>query len=372
MNKQGRLLLSISLAVVFIAIGYLLKPQVIAEDLLQRLNSPENDLPQKPDDVADQDWRLFKAMHKKLKAASVPIVFYGRVVDQDDNPIERAAVIANVTYYGGFSLAMLRNMDPNYKRKKLRLVTDALGRFKIDGVKGQSLDLKINKEGYVTSQDRNHYDYDPQETNLLHHPNSEKPVIFRLWKKGAAAELLEGEARLFIEADDPNRVYTVSLLDGERYPGVSDQGDVIVDGFSEGRGRDPETRRFLRSEYDWSVKLTIQGGGLHEANGHTLLLAPESGYQETIEFSMSEHDPKWRSFFDAKGYYFKDRSGNYGSFLLDVDARFDGKVIVRFKNVRKNPTGSRNLQSSSDGDTGLSPEVVEWIKAHGEEVDLDP
>jgi hypothetical protein len=124
MNKKERWLLVVLLAVwTCIAIYFL---------------PLSGDAPQKPNDVSEKSWNFLTTMHGLLTAGTVPIEFYGQVLDQDDNPVSGAAVRAEVPSYGGFSVTRLLEMDL-YDAKEVELTTDAEGRFTVDGVKGMGM-----------------------------------------------------------------------------------------------------------------------------------------------------------------------------------------------------------------------------------------
>lgn len=319
-----------------------------------------DEIDEKPSDVSEQAWGLISSAHEKLKGKTVPILFYGKVVDQDNEPVAGASVKVKVIYYGGFSLTKLLSMEGNYKERELKLITDAEGRFKVDGVEGESLRIWVSKEDYSGPERESLYDYDPAEKNLLHRPDPANPELFTLWKSGAGVDLLTSEVRLFIKNDDPQRVYTVNLLEKQIYPGVSDQGDMVVEAYNEGRGWDETKKRPIRKRYDWSISLKLLGGGMFQMDDQYPYRAPAAGYQEALIFQASKSDPSWKSAFNGMSYYFVDKQGRYGSLRLDVDAGAEG-VIVRFEEVAVNPTGSRNLQPKDKG-SSLAPRVLERMK----------
>ena len=364
MNKQGRWLLIIPLAVLALATIYFLAILDEQASPSRQAQAVVDEPGQRPGNVSEQEWGLISGAHEKLKTGTVPIVFYGQVIDQDSQPVLDAAIKVKVIYYGGFSLAKLLNMEGNYKERELKLITDAEGRFKVDGVEGESLRVWVSKEGYSGPERESLYDYNPAEKNLLHQPDPANPELFTLWKSGAGVDLLTSEVRLFIKNDDPQRIYTVNLLEKQIYPGVSDQGDVVITAQNEGRGLDEVAKLYIRDRYDWSVEVTMPGGGMVQTDNQYPYRAPAAGYQETIIFHASKNDPSWKSAFNGMGYYFVDKQGRYGSLRLDIDAGAED-VIVRFQEVSMNPTGSRNLQPKDKGSV-LAPRVLERMRKEAE------
>lgn len=305
-----------------------------------------------------KSWNFLTTMHGLLTAGTVPIEFYGQVLDQDDSPVAGASVKAEVAYYAGFSLTRLRELDL-YDAKEVELTTDAEGRFKLDDLKGRSVRFWVSKEGYIGADGPVGYFYDPSEGSAVHHPDPARPEVFPLWKKGAGVELLSFDVRLFIENTDPNRIYTVSLLEDRIMPGVSGEGDMVVEAYNEGGGLNELTGRRLRKEYDWEVKLLLPGdGGILKTDDPYPYRAPEAGYQAQLVFRSNKADKDWTS-IKRGNYYFRDSQGRYGRLHLEVKARAY-EIIVRFEEVAVNPDGSRNLQPMDDEDEA-SPEELEVL-----------
>lgn len=352
-NKYRRWLSLIALAMFVLVVAYGV------------IGSTKNGSTQAPDGLDEHKQHFINALDENFKRADAQILFYGKVVDQDGNPVSGAEINATVTYYAGLSTAKMFVVEGNDGERQLTINTDSEGRFLISGGKGRSLVITVAKEGYVSPEYDSRYIYDPEERNR-HQPDPQKPVAFTLWKKTAGESLIESSASIRIEADDVNRVYTLNLISNESFPSVSDQGDMVVEAYNEGRGLDKETGRYVRQKYDWSVKLTLPGGGLIETNDPYLYRAPLDGYEDTIAFYFDKKDPSWTIWVQDLNCYFRDKNGRFGSMRLSIRANANGNVTLRFKEIRVNPTGSRNLQPRNVKGGGLSPEVKEWLRTHKE------
>ena len=141
------------------------------------------------DRPSDPDVEKVQRIKEDLRKSDKACVFYGRVLDQSGNAIIGAQVEAHVTC---FSLTSKFFTDV----KDIHTETDAAGNFQIT-VRGRSIYVvKISKNGYEYLFSQNptcSYEYGVEEGENPFVPNPQKPVIFRLRKRGAETFLITGE-----------------------------------------------------------------------------------------------------------------------------------------------------------------------------------
>ena len=127
-------------------------------------------------------------MTKKMDAR---INFYGKVLDDHDQPVQGAEVMLQISRFSPNPAAVWTAVVG------LSLKTDKDGNFMVHGERGSSLFVaKIKKEHYDTSpfghtKTERGFHYD-QELHVPYVPDSQNPVVYHLRKKGLEAFLLKG------------------------------------------------------------------------------------------------------------------------------------------------------------------------------------
>lgn len=248
------------------------------------------------------------------------IAFYGKVVDENGNPVSDAKI-----HFGTTDLSPSGNSS--YQR-----TSAANGLFSISGIRGKLLTVKATKEGYSSSKrDNDSFYYAGQNVNFA--PDSNSPVIFHLRKKGLAEPLTHvefpGFAKYF-QLKGNSEPIEFDLINGKPVP--LGQGHIRFVFAAGERGR--TIKRF-----DWKLTLSVPNGGLKATDDEFPYLAPEDGYEESHEIDMPQSSGNWRSEIQTQ-YFLKLSNGAYGriSFRLLAD-----NGVFRL-NSFINPTGSRNLE----------------------------
>ena len=159
----------------------------------------------------------------------MPISFYGKVVDQDDQPVEGAKVVLQWT-------------DMSAKGTSERTIfTDSAGRFQLTGVSGKRLGVtQVFKDGYYRANKgmQTSFEYAAFFEPDYHQPDANNPVVFRLRKAGEVpSELMVRESLIGLPAN--GAAQTIDLRTGNKVAA----GDVRL---SVTRGEPNEDRR-----YDW-------------------------------------------------------------------------------------------------------------------------
>ena len=253
-----------------------------------------------------------------------PIVFYGKVVDQNMQPVASANISFNYNQFrpeGSFSASA---------------TSDNNGIFSLSGVSGVTLSVKVSKDGYdpVTSSNQYQFVYLAPPGSEPFHPDAMNPVIFYLRKMGNGVNLITSQRGMspdfVISPPIDGRLIKVDLL--KRKTGGSGQLEI-----QNWLDIDPNSGRTK----SWRLKLFIPDGGFIETQDEFPFLAPEKGYQSELDFPMPDANGNIRFGVSHKLYYVA--FGNprcYGR--LEVSASDQtGEVMLQYA---INPDGSRNLE----------------------------
>lgn len=257
---------------------------------------------------------------KMLALWQTPIDFYGRVIDQDSNPIT------------GASIRFVWSETPTQEDgETASAMSDENGLFSLEGKHGPSLEVSVSKEGYDSSRkDQTGFSYG---LGGGFSSSGVNPVLFHLRKK------LKGES--LITMDYPGFAHIVQL----HHDGTPIELDLLK-GAEVPAGGGQLKLEFWRdlsninaNVFDWKLQLSAPGGGLAQTDEEFDYQAPSSGYQPSIVIDMPATNQDWKSELRSK-YYIQLANGNYGRidfYLLPYNGVFTVKSAI-------NPTGSQNLE----------------------------
>jgi hypothetical protein len=276
-------------------------------------------------DASKQDEKRIGAIEAMRRAYNAPIVFYGKVVDEEGNPLAEAKV--------GYSVAD----NPLKDGSKYEGMSDASGSFSLSGVKGASMTVAVTKEGYyfIRGKSSGSFGYgvpnsSPDRRDI---PTKETPAIFVLRKMGETVPLLAKGARVKMPKD--GSPMAVDLETGRATSG--NQGDLVLECWTQNEGMDPN----LAQPYDWRFRLTVPGGGVVERMDQFAFKAPTEGYREVVEFAMPKDAERWKQDFEAE-YFVKLGDGRYARMQFRITS---GGAHFATVSSYLNPTpGSRNLE----------------------------
>lgn len=251
---------------------------------------------------------------------NVAINFYGKVVDENDRPVE------------GVTINCIWTDSSQKGTSHATLKTDKNGSFALVEKTGKALQVRIEKEGYYNLRENPiSFEYADFYEEDYHIPDPKKPVIFHLRKKGEGASLLYHYSEVSVPWN--NSFINFDFLKGKAMP--SDH--LQISGIK-------STQRDERGHFDWKVTLTIPDGGFIEHNDEFPFNAPESGYQSSLVFDKKTSQPDW-SYTVEKYYYFVfDQPKRYGRMRLYVK----GNSNVLFIDYFVNPNNSRNLEADAN------------------------
>ena len=251
----------------------------------------------------------------------MPINFYGRVLDENEQPVPGATIVAQWS-----------DLSANGATNKTCL-TDDQGFFSITGKTGRGITIRVSKDGYYTPKRQQiSFDYAGFWEANYYEPNPNNPVIFHIRKKNHGEPVSTGEIRPTLP---PNGTpVRFDLLNGGR---VSADGQLEISAVT-------NTEKYPPRIFNWRAAISVPSGGLIEHNAEFPFEAPEGGYQPSIEFDMSTNAPDWKRLVE-KSYFIEFGSPpRFGRIQIQLNGASQ-KASVRFW---VNPSGSRNLEASSN------------------------
>lgn len=258
------------------------------------------------------------------KVLSYPIEFYGRVVDQSNNPVQSAFV-----EYSAFSRFFKDS-------KKQTLVTDSNGAFAITGIQGGSLFVSVSKEGYYqTDQSQGSFGY-AVPSNLPAADNPKEPAILVLHKRGEAEPLIFTKGRKYKVPIDGTE-YHINLDPGQ--PVDASGGDLCVQFWIDGtfeNGHVPMEQK----PFSWRCQISVPRGGLVRREDRFEFMAPLSGYVSSVEHSVSKTDARWKESINDEDYFVKMPNNSYAR--IKISFRSSWEYNISLLECYINPTGSRN------------------------------
>jgi hypothetical protein len=250
-----------------------------------------------------------------------PITFYGKILDEKNNPVGGAKV--DITAADHFM-----DQGSGYKR-----TSDEDGLFSISGIHGMGLVVIVSKEGYYASPSSNgNFGYASGSGELPPHTDPSDPAIFVLRKMGETEPLI-------VQHIDTNTSKTGAPMPVDFHTGKTrgtSNPDIQVQSWVE------DQKIHQNQPYHWRCQITVPGGGLQlRTGGEFDFTAPENGYQSSDEIDIVASDPRWRS-SQSREYFLKLANGEYArmSFLVGVGYN-TGFTITSYLNPAP---GHRNLE----------------------------
>ncbi len=281
-------------------------------------------------DIPINPWKQF------FGAFKTPIDLYGKVIDQHGEPVVGAKVL----------LTPVDTAFEDQSNSKVTVITDNNGLFFITDKKGSAIGARASKDGYMSytgfpgqPMSGTTVDYAFGAEGGKRHRNPSTPLILTLHKVGAIDPLFYVKQRRWrLELDGTPRKIALDSGDGKGAHSIefrlkSDWTTV------------PNTNESYDMIYDWNFEAKIAGGGFVPVDSDYKFEAPETGYQESIQFGSTASVPKeeWQRSVQRR-YFVKFLDGSYGRIFLYVDAGTDAEYgplkMTSWLNLKP---GSRNL-----------------------------
>ena len=265
--------------------------------------------------LADQDKQNIS---KIIHVFSAPISFWGKVIDQDKQPVEGANIhYEAIDHYFGPSSAYQGSSDEN-------------GLFSINGIGGAGLYVRVSKDGYYELGVKSMRGFHTGSNDM---PSPDNPAIFELRKRGPTEFLIvKGIGHKIARDGTPIQI---NLTTGEIYNVTN--GDIQVQAWT----NDASVTINSGQHYDWRCKITVPGGGLQPRTGQFSFEAPTDGYQPSDEIDMPANSDQWRQ-QAQRSYFLQLANGDYARIDFQMVAGGDHFFTI---NSYLNPTqGHRNLE----------------------------
>jgi hypothetical protein len=246
------------------------------------------------------------------------IDFYGKVLDQQGDPVERAKIkIAAADGYW-------ENGSDFFE------ISDTNGLFSIKGIKGAGIYVSVEKSGYHrTEKSKGRFGYG-MKSGENPHDKHDHPAIFLLQKKGAIEPLFCATHKDRAEYFQRGQKIALDLKNGQRRSGNASIEITSINNRLEGQDRD----------YTWRFIVTVPGGEIIERNDPLQFLAPENGYQSQAMIGYDAKAEDWRS-RQEKDFFVRFANGTYGRVKLDAWSKTKNGF---FFESYVNPSGSKYLE----------------------------
>jgi len=264
---------------------------------------------------------------------------YFQFIDQFNEVVPDVKVFTEMSFTTGY----FYSVGPTVGR--FEFTADSQGRAKIEfpgkgGVWGISIHGAY-KEGYQFKQPGYPLSFN---TNDITHKlekyykgTKDKPRIIKMWKLVQPAEAMtysEGWYGFFKQ----NQSYTIDIIKGKKYEGISNRGDLIIE--MQREEPDPSYSKPVR----WSYTISVIDGGVIETDDVYQNEAPEDGYQETWAISEQINNPHKLGVRETRRFYVKSRGGVYSKVHIEFIPYYRKEAAVVEVNAWTNPKrNSRNL-----------------------------
>jgi hypothetical protein len=255
------------------------------------------------------------------------IVFYGKVIDRDGNPLTGVSVKAEVLYHSSTAEGVANVVA----------ASDSRGYFVINGIKGEGVSIYLNLPGYENENYRNIFWYtELLEASKRHQPDAEHPVTFVMVKLAGSAEVAHFRRKGFRVPNDGTPV-RINLADGKIVHVGGDLEISLLHPESPAGGR--------LSHFTWKLELSSPGGGLRESNEGLMYLAPQDGYQPVV-LTGSEVNANFEG-ETKKKFYVRTASGRFARIVIDLNIDTSPEVAsyVGVASWLNAVAGDRNLES---------------------------
>lgn len=290
-----------------------------------------------------------KRMHQyRIATGTVPdIKFYGRVIDQYNQPVVGASI-----YFEGTNQFLLTGGGRG------QIYTDSDGYFVINGggvelvlgvVTLDGIEYAYPRDGGNNSRNEfrdrdlskhfaNYDDPTGRYPNLHDYESRENPYVIQAWRLGEYEGALPGGTSSGLES---GKTYTYNLTDPDRTKRKKEgvhNGDLHI----------TCTRHHIMkttTDYgDWSFSIAPVNGGIQETDDLFMFMAPDSGYKASVNIDMNKSSENYEPQLLNKSYYFTSNNGKtHGSLFVHISAYGYNTCKLNIS-ARVNRTGSRNLE----------------------------
>jgi len=293
----------------------------------------------RPAGVTPEEWEDALARYRIKLERNAPVQFFGKVVDQNMEPLGGVRVTGFVRSYDDAYLEKFAAGASDQKEHEWAELTDDNGNFAVHGVRGVSLHIRqFDKHGYVAPVHDEYFRISEKHFRSgVHKALPDQPVVFKMWARDAAG-VAPFRRDITIDGRADGTEYRVNLETGARVDRDSEAFDVgiKIDAATNDAGRD--------GRYDWSYSLSSADGGFAATDDPYPFQAPEDGYASPFIAEYRRANSAW-SRSAKRRFYVRSRGGAlYAAIDVTVYVYRNGKALVRIGSVA-NSGGSRNLMT---------------------------
>jgi hypothetical protein len=257
---------------------------------------------------------------QQMALAQSPLLYYGKVVDENNQPIAGVQVA-----YTAHAVNELQKevFNPG------TVTSDERGIFKIDGISGIGLMLQISHPNYYPyPENSTGFDKRSRPKKGYFSDSEENAELFRMHSKGHPVPLVHRVGGINVPLNGAPK--TLDLRGADNSQKI---GQLII----EATGSPP--KRYDQQPFNWDAKITVPGGGLVEYTNYFDFTAPDSGYQESIEFAFPKETVGWTDTI-SKNYFVKLPSGyaRLNIYIVSKNSLFFS-IVYDY-----NPDGSTDLE----------------------------
>ena len=263
-----------------------------------------------------------KKLRSILESENVPIVFWGKVVDETGGGISNATIKYHVRGSGVLNAVGLIEEDIHNG-----VATSAVdGSFEIKQRKGMSLAIEgITKSGYRLYENQK-LGISYTVTSALHKANQQSPQVYVMRSSESSPDIQTWQRKVKLPWNGSD--IQIDLETGQ----ISPYGNVTV----------TSNRTGSVGRFDWSLTVTLQNGELAEAKANTAFIAPENGYAKKWQCGYSANDKDFVSGTDANVYY--RLNGKYGRLKLLIYSDSGSNDVSLYLESFANNSGGRNTE----------------------------
>ena len=204
------------------------------------------------------------------------------------------------------TLMWIQGMDIGESEKRMSLSPTRTVNSAFTGYRAWHLAVGVQKRGYEIGKKSEAY----KAPNPEDRTSPSGRAVFTMWKLKGAEPMVHREIAAGLSCD--GSPMTLDLLTGHR---VANGGDLTIS-----MTRSPVNIERGKS-FDWSLILTVTGGGIVEIAGLYPNEAPEAGYEPSVVKNFHVGLPYFIGNALNQSYYFKSRGGQiYGRMKMHISA----------------------------------------------------
>jgi len=250
----------------------------------------------------------------------LPIDFFGKVVDDSNEPIASADI-----HFGWNTI----NENGIISDVTLDSSSDKSGLFELRDKKGDPLSVSVSKQGYYPRSGT--FWYSPDRGPFR--PDENDPYIFHLHKKGPGINLITSRYGMSPDFGVPIPRHGPPIKVDLMQRKVGDTGQLIL------TQNKPEYKDWQQAT-QWSFNIEIPDGGFIGENDEYPYEAPTGGYQSAIEFDFQKDSSDWKTGITTNFYIEFGNPPLYGRLQIKTGIYTGGATLT----YAINPSGSRNLE----------------------------